>query len=84
MAHTSPIYVKTADSYDLFDMHTANYMLTLIEGNLSYIRQMSPQHPAQATTFPHGEDDHEAYLSRPFLQAREAIHRRLHARGIAH
>jgi hypothetical protein len=84
MAHTSPIYVQTAASYDLFDANTANYMLTLIEGSLSYIRQLSPQHPPQATTYPHGENDHEAYLSRPFYEARAAIHRLLHAHGIDH
>lgn len=84
MAHTSPIYVRTADAYDLFDVHTANYMLTLVEGNLSYIREMSPQHPPEVTTFPHGEEDHAAYLSRPFQEAQAAIHRLLHAHGIEH
>ena len=32
----------------------------------------------------HGEADHLAYLERPFLQAREAIHRRMHQLGVPH
>jgi hypothetical protein len=84
MAHTSPIYVAVDGDYELFSPATTNYMLTLIEGNLAYIRQLSPQHPPEATTYPHGEADHEAYLSRPFLEARAALHRKLHARGIPH
>jgi hypothetical protein len=84
MAHTSPIYITTGDDYQLFNLDTANYMLTLMEGNLSYIRHLSPQHRPEATTYPHGQADHQAYLSRPFLEAKTAIHQRLHALGIAH
>lgn len=84
MAHTSPIYVSDGGEYDLFDPATANYMLTLLDGNLSYIHQLSPQHPPEATTFPHGESDHVAFLTRPFHEAQAAIHRRLHEHGIPH
>ncbi|MFZ0547777.1 MAG: CehA/McbA family metallohydrolase [Candidatus Promineifilaceae bacterium] len=81
MAHTSPIYLATAEAYRLFNLATANYMLTLVEGNLRYIREMSPQHRPDATTYPHGEADHIGYLSRPFLEAQAAIHKRLHELG---
>ena len=32
----------------------------------------------------HGEMDHLAYLERPFVEARAAIHRRMHQLGIPH
>jgi hypothetical protein len=84
MAHTSPVYITTGHEYNLFNLDTANYMLTLLDGNLSYIRQMSPLHRPEATTYPHGEADHVGYLERPFLEAQSAIHKRLHELGIEH
>ena len=38
-AHTSPIYVAVDGEWWLFDQNAAQYMLTLIEGGLAYIRQ---------------------------------------------
>jgi len=32
----------------------------------------------------HGEANHQAYLERPFHQARAAIHRRMHELGLSH
>jgi hypothetical protein len=84
MAHTSPIYVACGGDWRMFDPQTAQYMLTLIDGSLTYIRDLSPQHRPGTVTHHHGEEDHLAYLERPFLEAREALHRRLHAAGIAH
>ena len=84
MAHTSPIYLKVQDEYEVFDQASAHYMLTLIEGGLSYIRQRSPQHAPEKTTFQHGLSDHIAYLEEPFHQAAEALHRRMHQFGIPH
>lgn len=84
LAHTSPIYVACGGEWQLFDPATAQYMLTLIEGSLSYIRELSPRYPAERVTHHHGEADHQAYLERPFLEARAAIHRRLHELGITH
>ena len=55
-----------------------------IEGGLSYIRQRSPQHRAEETTYHHGLSDHIAYLEAPFHEAAEALHRRLHQFGIPH
>jgi hypothetical protein len=83
MAHTSPIYVACGGEWWLFDQETAQYMLTLIDGSLTYIRELSPRDHPGTVTHHHGEEDHEAYLERPFLEARAAIHRRLHELGLA-
>jgi len=77
MAHTSPIYVACGSQWALADPATAQYMLTLIEGNLAYIRELSRQHGPGTVTHHHGEDDHLAYLERPFLEAEAALRRRL-------
>jgi len=83
MAHTSPIYVACGDDWRLFDQETAQYMLTLIDGSLTYIRELSPRDQPGRVTHHHEEEDHEAYLERPFLEARAAIHRRMHELGLA-
>jgi len=84
MAHTSPIYVAVGGEYHLFDAEIAHYILTLLDGGLSYIRKMSPQRPAGEVLHHHGEEDHMAYLERPFHEAIAAIHKRMHAIGIEH
>jgi hypothetical protein len=83
MAHTSPIYVACGDDWWLFDQETAQYMLTLIDGSLTYIRELSPRDQPGTVTHHHGEEDHEAYLQRPFLEARAVIHRRMQELGLA-
>lgn len=76
-AHTSPIYVACGGEWSLRSQETAQYMLTMIEGSLAYIRHKAAHYPPDAVTHHHGEDDHRAYLERPFLQAREAVEQRL-------
>ena len=83
-AHTSPIYIACGGEWWMFDAGTAQYMLTLVDGCIHYMRHSSCQHPEGTVTHHHGEDDHMAYLEQPFLQAREAIHRRLHHHSIPH
>ncbi|MFL5804355.1 MAG: CehA/McbA family metallohydrolase [Roseiflexaceae bacterium] len=83
-AHTSPIYVAVGGPWQLFDPATAQYMLTLIEGNLAYIRNTAAHEPRGHVTHHHGEEDHLAFLERPFHEAAAAIHRRMHELGIAH
>ena len=83
-AHTSPVYVAVGGDWWMFDRPAAEYMLTLIDGCLSYVRHTAPRRPDAQTTFHHGEPDHLAYLERPFHEAREAIHRRMHRLGIPH
>src|SRR5262249_23599732 len=84
MAHTSPIYVAVGGDWWLFDPRIAQYLLTLIDGTLSYIRELSPRYRPGTTPHHHGEADHQAYLERPFLEAQAAIHRRLHEMGVVH
>jgi hypothetical protein len=84
MAHTSPVYVACGGDYQLFDPEAAQYMLTLLDGGLSYIHQRSRQHAPGTVDHHHGEANHEAFLSRPFQEAQQAIHRRMHELGIAH
>ena len=76
-AHTSPVYIACGGDWWMFDASTAQYMLTLIEGDLSYIRESSGQHTHGNVTHHHGEDDHIAYLERPFHEARKAIQERM-------
>lgn len=83
MAHTSPIYVACGGDWWLFDQQVAQYMLTLIDGSLTYIRELSPRDRPGMVTHHHGEEDHEAYLERPFLEAHAALHRRMHELGLA-
>ena len=72
-AHTSPVYIACGGQWDMFDSATAQYMLTLIEGDLTYIRETAGVRPVGTVTHRHGEPDHLAYLQRPFLEARDAI-----------
>ena len=82
-AHTSPVYVACGGDWWMFDEATAKYMLTLIEGDLEYIENSSGQHMHGNVTHHHGEDDHMAYLRRPFLEAQEAIHGRARDAGVS-
>ena len=83
-AHTSPIYVAVAGPWQLFDLATTQYMLTLIDGSLAYIRHTAAHDPHDHVTHHHGEGDHMAFLERPFHEAIAALHRRMHALGVPH
>jgi hypothetical protein len=84
LAHTSPIYLACGGDYGKRDAQVSQYMLTLIDGTLTYIRNHSVQYPPGTVTHHHGEPDHLAYLERPFREAQAAIHRRLHEMGLSH
>ena len=81
LAHTSPIYVAVGGPWQLTSEDTAQYMLTLIDGSLSYIRELAPRYESGTVTHHHGQADHGAYLERPFLEAQTAIHRKLRELG---
>jgi hypothetical protein len=83
-AHSSPIYVAVGGPWSMFDPATAQYMLTLIDGSLAYMRNTAAIDPPDMVTHHHGEQDHLAFLEKPFHEAAAAIHRRMHALGIAH
>jgi len=84
MAHTSPVYLVGEEEPGLHSAETFRYMLTLISGSLDYIRRRSPRYPDSTTTHFHGQSDHQAELERPFLEAIDAIHARMHRHGIPH
>jgi hypothetical protein len=68
----------------MFSAETAHYMLTLLHGGVDYIRHRSRQHPAGSVLHPHAEEDHLAYLERPFHEAIAAVYRRMHEAGANH
>jgi hypothetical protein len=80
-AHSSPIYVACGDREPQLDSATADYMLTLIDGGLEYIRNSTRQYADGTVTHHHDEADHLAYLERPYHQARNAILQRLARRS---
>jgi hypothetical protein len=83
MAHTSPVYVTCGDAYDVFDAAAAQYMLTLVEGSLTYVRERARTYRPPVSHH-HGEPDHRAFLERPFHEATAALHRLMHQHGIPH
>ncbi|MBV9546603.1 MAG: CehA/McbA family metallohydrolase, partial [Chloroflexi bacterium] len=77
-AHTSPIYVTCGDGeWQLADQSGLEYMLTLVEGSLAYIRGRSDPSVTDRVTHHHGEADHRAFLERPFLEAQATLQARL-------
>jgi len=84
MAHSSPIYITCDQEYALAHPETIEYMLTLIQGSLTYIRHHSLQSTDRSVVHPHGHPDHMAYLERPLQEAERILHQRLHQLGIAH
>ena len=81
-AHTSPVYVACGGEWWMFDEERARYMMTLIDAGLTYIREGSTQHRPGTVTHHHGEEDHIAYLERPFHEAQNAVEERMRKLGI--
>ena len=84
IAHTSPIYIAVGGEWWMFDLETANYMITLAEGSLSYIRNTARHYNPSQTTHHHGEQNHLEFLERPFQEAIQALHQRMHDLGVPH
>ncbi len=76
-AHTSPIYVACGADWRKFDPAIGRYLVTLLEGSLAYIDARTAHRAAARVTHHHGEDDHRAYLERPFREAIDALRRRM-------
>lgn len=72
-AHTSPIYVGVRGE-ELFSPTTAAYLLTLIEGSEAWVQNLATRPDPQRF----------ASSLKVFSDARERLHRRLHAHGIKH
>ena len=62
MGHTSPIYLAVGGDWTMFDLATANYMLTLCSGGIEYIRTRAHQWPEGTVTHHHGNHDHQEFL----------------------
>ncbi len=67
-AHTSPVYIVVAEQ-EIFNPSDATYMLTLLDGGLTYLDTLS---------IPASREKHEQ-IKGVFRQAKAALHRRLHA-----
>jgi hypothetical protein len=76
MAHTSPVYLRTAAEYGRFDAGTVEHMLSLVEGAMAYIDERSRRLWPGRVCHRHGQEDHLAFLRAPFLQARELLRER--------
>ncbi|MDP6063999.1 MAG: CehA/McbA family metallohydrolase [SAR202 cluster bacterium] len=81
-AHTSPVYVACGGKWWMFNEETARHMLAVVEGALAHINRISKHYSPGTVTYHHGEADHTAYLSRPFLEARKAVLKRMRDAGI--
>jgi hypothetical protein len=55
-------------------------MLTLVEGGLSYVRELAPRRRADRTTFHHAHVEHQTFLETPFLEAQAALRARVSQR----
>jgi len=72
-AHTSPVYLR-APGEGLFSAPAASYMLTLIEGSLTWVDNLAaPPDPSRLER-----------VRKVFYEARARLHRRLHEHGIDH
>ena len=66
----------------MFDEKTARHMLTVFEGDMSIMRNITHQHEHGSVTHHHGQDDHLEYLSKPFIEARNAVLKKMEKYGI--
>ena len=77
-AHTSPIYVACGDEdWSMRDDRMYEYLLTRVDAARTYVRDVTARTRLGGGGHPHGEDDHLAFLERPFLEARERLLARL-------
>jgi hypothetical protein len=74
-AHTSPVYVAVGGDWWRRDDEVTTYMLSLIDGALGYIRNVSNRSTGDIAHH-HGETDHQAFLERPYHEAIAAINER--------
>lgn len=72
-AHTSPVYFRVPGQ-ELFSAPAAAYMLTLIEGSLTWVENLAAR------------PDRSRFerVRKVFYEARARLHRRLHEHGIDH
>lgn len=76
-AHTSPVYIACGGEWTQFDAGHLRTMQALIEGGLQRVRHGATRYPEARISHHHGEEDHTAFLERPFLEALGRVTRRL-------
>ena len=81
-AHSSPIYISFNGETQMFDEDVIKEMIAVLDADLLYLREISPQQDDEVTTHRHGMKDHLEFLSKPFLEAKQKLHKRLAERGI--
>ena len=72
-AHTSPVYV-VVDGAELFNPSDATYMLTMLEGGITWVDTLSTQ----------ADPETHRRVRGVFEQARTRLHERMHAAGHNH
>jgi hypothetical protein len=72
-AHTSPVYV-VVDNQEIFSPSEANYMLTLIDGGLTYLDTLSVRY----------DEERHRKMKAVYQRAKAHLHARLHAHGHGH
>jgi hypothetical protein len=72
-AHTSPVYVVVGNQ-EIFSPSDASYMLTLIDGGLTYLDTLSVRY----------DEKRHRQMKAVFQRAQAHLHARLHAHGHAH
>jgi hypothetical protein len=81
-AHTSPIYVTCgSNDWNRYDDRVARYLLTLVEGSLSYVDTIPRYHQPGAVTHHHGEHNHRDFLRRPLVEAEAALMQRIRSQS---
>ena len=72
-AHTSPMYL-VVPGQELFSSQSAAYMLTLIEGSETWVKNLAtPSNPESM-----------ARIRQTYREARQRLHHKVHAHGLAH
>ncbi|WKN46933.1 CehA/McbA family metallohydrolase [Nocardioides sp. Arc9.136] len=81
VAHTSPVYVSSAPTWERVDREVIDTMLAMVEGARRHVTEEARTRWHGAVRHRHGEPDHLAHLTRPFDEATAALHARLGASG---
>jgi hypothetical protein len=80
-AHTSPVYVACGDEeWSRFDRDRARAMLAMIDAGIARLRT-GRRYPEERITHHHGHADHQAFVERPFMEARGLVRARLDESG---
>jgi hypothetical protein len=77
VAHTSPVYLRTAERYRRYDHDTVATMLALVDGAAEYIEQRARRFWPDTVCHRHGRDDHLAFLLGPLDEARHLLRQRI-------